>query len=293
MSEEIILDLKHNYVKATINKNGVREEKDILYNNLANIFAENEQVLQTEWLPGEYGIQRILIKNNNSHYFYLEPPRKVNVKYEHPVKPSFRKDYYTKEEWGIEKLKDESEEDFTERLREVFNRKVEQDKVEGKYVHRLQFMTPRLLWSVPLFSRRGQLTDSGETKVFAMKHSIITGNEPLFKVPFSNVYDTQRICWGHTSINIPNVKAIQGLSNTFFNAPFNRDLEGGKVSTIRFENSNGDFINSSDFFVLALKTTQMFEEGKSEVEVLSFVEDVLLSHRQTPNELVENVLAHL
>lgn len=286
MSEEIILTLKDTYVQTTINKDGLQERKDILYDNLVNIFSKNEQISETDWLPGEYGLQRMAVKNNNSFYLYLEPPRKINIKYEHYTKPIFRKNFYTPEEWGISREQDETEDSFIERLKEVFNRKVEEDIGEnGGYIHRFKMVTPRLLWSIPLRKQDGKYVGTNNVTLYTMKSSILTGEEKLYKAPFSNVYGSQSICWGSSSPELPSIKAIQGLSTLFFNAPFNSDLEGGRIRPFIGVNSRGDTMETNSFYSLAGKTTSMLESGVPDHEVLKFVEDHLMPYSLTPKSL--------
>ena len=63
-------------------------------------------------------------------------------------------------------------------------------------------------------------------------------NEPIYRAPFANIYESSEICWGDSvtpDLNTP--LKIQGLSYAFFNAIDNFDLSEGRIN--QFERSSG------------------------------------------------------
>jgi hypothetical protein len=86
---------------------------------------------------------------------------------------------------------------------------------------------PPLLWMFSLSLDR-KLKDTG---VFALKAGLVISTTPLFHVPFSNVNEDGRVCWGDGNevLNSP-FKTLVGLISLpgfFFRQPFNRDLDNG------------------------------------------------------------------
>jgi hypothetical protein len=87
--------------------------------------------------------------------------------------------------------------------------------------------TPRCLFHVSL--QNGQV--QGVRMVVCAEHVppgmgwIPTDASPVAKVPFPNVFQDTRICWGHAVIPVVTIPTIAGLVNLFWGAPFNHDLE--------------------------------------------------------------------
>lgn len=67
------------------------------------------------------------------------------------------------------------------------------------------------------------------SNVWALKDSIITHDTELFRYPFSNVNNGGGICWGAAAHFLqkamPNLAALSGLPEVFYNAPFNGDWD--------------------------------------------------------------------
>jgi hypothetical protein len=86
---------------------------------------------------------------------------------------------------------------------------------------------PPLLWIFGLGLDR-KLKDAS---VFALKTGLVIDTTPLFHVPFSNVNEAGRVCWGHGNdiLNSPfkTFVGLISLPRLFFSQPFNADLDNG------------------------------------------------------------------
>lgn len=96
---------------------------------------------------------------------------------------------------------------------------------------------PPLLWMFGLNLEK-KLRD---TCVFALKDTLLIESTMLFHVPFSNVNEDGRVCWGHHNVYDRPFKTLVGLislTRLFFLQPFNRDLDWGsrgeKSKTLEF-----------------------------------------------------------
>ena len=287
MSNEVKLSLKDNYIEVEIEEGGAVQNKNIEYKSLTSLFQENTESYVSPLLPGEYGVQKIGEDGRYTHLFYLEPPRKIDVTYIHSNKPLFRKDYFSQEEWEITQEEDETDEDFEERLKERFNILIEkrENKLDGMYKQRFTFVSPRLLWFFKLHRNYGGGYNLYEDRVFSMKSSILSGRETLYKAPTSNVFPSSKVCWGRNSVEVPSMKAVQGISTFFFNAPFDSDLEGSRIDTIGYTGLNGRQKEGYLFYNLLEATTAMLSNGEPFEKVLRFVEDSLVSVSSVDNEI--------
>jgi len=86
---------------------------------------------------------------------------------------------------------------------------------------------PPLLWRFGLGLDR-KLKD---TSVLALKTGLVIDTTPLYHVPFSNVNEDGRVCWGQGNeiLNSPfkTLVGLISLPRLFFRQPFNRDLDNG------------------------------------------------------------------
>lgn len=278
MSENIKLLLKKDYVEVEIEEDGMTHRKNVAYNSLATLFTQQTEVYTSPLLPGEYGIQKIKESNTTLKILYLEPPRLVDVRYGYRYKPTFREKYFTEEEWDLTREEDETDQDFLERKKERFDELVtsRRNMLDGQYLHRYKFVSPRLLWYFDLQKRTdGRGFNVREEKVYAMKSSILTTHERLYRAPFANVYSSNGICWGDRRPSIPTIKAIQGISTVFFNAPFNTDLDSNRLHYMEYETFDGTPKEGSMFFNLLEASSIRLENGESFEEVLQFTENLL------------------
>jgi hypothetical protein len=69
------------------------------------------------------------------------------------------------------------------------------------------------------------------TMAYAIKNPILSEDDMLFKMPFSNV--SGQVCWGGSSSTpaISSAKSIQSLPTQFFLRPFNNDLGDNRFRT--------------------------------------------------------------
>lgn len=251
------LELFDDYIKTTETAGSVVSEKLITYENFTDLFAKEKDV-DTGLLPGEYGTQRVIVKNNTKYVLYLEPAKVVSVKHEDSnhdaVDDAIDPDDY------------DDDDDYYEARREYIR--------ENKDVNTYSFTTPILCWMVAMEGTRYV-----EAQVFAMKTPIMTGLEPLYHAPFSNIYGHGGICWGYNDVALPTPKAIQGLSTLFFNADANMDL-----AEQRFSRYTRKYFPGEAFYPIHLHmdVDKMLEETTPE-EALRFVQSVLIRKNSSVN----------
>jgi len=89
---------------------------------------------------------------------------------------------------------------------------------------------PPLLWIFCLNLEK----KLSSTSVFALKTGLVINTTPLFRVPFSNVNEDGRVCWGNSNEVLDQpFKIFVGLISLmrlFFKQPFNADLDWGSRS---------------------------------------------------------------
>jgi hypothetical protein len=91
------------------------------------------------------------------------------------------------------------------------------------------------------------------SNVYCLKNSINTKMDKLYKFPFGNVYDTNKICWGGNNfdkIEIP--QDLFGIINIFYDSKFNGDLFNTSLL-----NESLNITNVKDLF-LFLKDKEKF-----------------------------------
>ena len=165
------------------------DRKTVKHTTLESLKAAISQdyKLETPLLPGEWGLQKYVRYGSWELFALSEPPRFTTVKYN---------------------LYDNDEE------------------VEDEDFLHFNIPIPPLLW---IFTTRTINNDRQlyYSAVFALKSSILTENDLLYRFPFSNVSGT--VCWGENDIQLSvNPKSIQSLPHIFFSSPFNSDLDGDK-----------------------------------------------------------------
>lgn len=257
-----------NHIQAKINEDGVSQYKVLSYEQLSQLFQQTERY-DSGMLPGEYYLQRLIKQPNSTFYLYTEPARVITLEYSlmSYYDEVDRDDYYDED--------GDFDEDAYEEAVDEYRQEHQLDN-DNKY----QFTVPITVWMVER-NERGDLRDS---RMFSLKSPIYTGNEKLFYAPFTNIYTSSygrphSVCWGDNTVNLPTVKAIQGLSNTFFSAPANMDLSNGRVNEFRrskFENTRG-----FNPLHLHMETDKRLKDGESPAEVLEFTHTTLKPTEQT------------
>lgn len=257
-----ILNIKEGYVEVKEEQEHGTTLKNISVDSLSSVFRKSVDV-QTDWLPGEYGVQKYAVKGNIELYLYLEPARVVNAKYEIESRDNPEPDYDDYED------EDEYEEAHATYLENM-------DSLNNKTV------APILAWFIMLEKRSSGSYNVLKTAMFAMKQPILTGYESLYSAPFANVYDHDEVCWGYNTVQIPALKSIQGLSTLFFNAIANSDLDSNRF--IRFERKlvGG---NASRSVHLQMETNEMFKKGYTAEQVLELVNNSLSEKSKNVNDM--------
>lgn len=263
MSNEILtLELHPSHIKSIQTIGSAKNEKVIDYKKFSDLFT-SEGNTDTGFLPGEYGTQRIVVKNGVTYTLYLEPAKIIDVHHENTEQTDvdehiFEDDY-------------EDEDDYYDARDNYI--------LENKKNTSYKFTTPILCWMVATRGNR-----CIETFLFAMKTPILTGMEPLFEAPFENIFGDGKICWGHNDVNIPTPKAIQGLSTLFFNADANMDL-----ADRRFDSYQRKYFPGTAFYPIHLHmdVDKMLKEETPE-KTLGFVNSVLLERRSSLNTTFDN-----
>lgn len=102
-----------------------------------------------------------------------------------------------------------------------------QEENASPVIEKFTVPMPPLLWIFG-FGLDRKLKD---TSVFALKTGLVINSTPLYHVPFSNVNEDGRVCWGHTNevLNSPfkTLVGLVSLTRLFFRQPFNSDLDNG------------------------------------------------------------------
>lgn len=105
-----------------------------------------------------------------------------------------------------------------------------QEENKNPVIEKFTVPIPPLLWMFGLDLEK----KLNSTSVFALKTGLIINTTPLFRVPFSNVNEDGRVCWGDSNEVLDQpFKILVGLislTRLFFNQPFNADLDWGSRS---------------------------------------------------------------
>lgn len=108
--------------------------------------------------------------------------------------------------------------------------------------------------------------------VYALGNNpIMSEDDPVYFMPFGNVYDDQRICWGSHQMQLGTSKSLTSMSTRFWNAIFNSDLDGAR--THNFEDID--------------RTRQLFEHLQQEHE--TFPVDKMVRYRPF-SEVVQQII---
>lgn len=141
-------------------------------------------------------------------------------------------------EYGIKYIHETSNGDtiyiYVEPARKIEYRMLDTEDEEDYKEY--ESVTPILVWYI-FKSHEGYI----KPKVFAMKNPPFIMSEPIYRAPFSNIYESGEICWGDSvRPNLDTPLKIQGLSYAFFNGIDNFDLSENRVNQFeRFSGYNG------------------------------------------------------
>lgn len=196
-----------------LDDNGTEKKKTVMTEELLKSLSNNEIEYESDILPGPYGVRKIVTKGKNTSYLYIEEPRKVKLRYN-------LSEYRSSFEYGED---DDNMDEVYTFLREN-NITVEEEN--GDEVAIVDSVTPITAWMVKIYKNEDTVLYSN-INVFALKTPVFTGNETLYRYPYSNVYDDAKICWGEISLQAPSSQSIQGLSTLFLGSYFNLDLPHG------------------------------------------------------------------
>lgn len=278
--DDITVEFKQDYaVIHTISTDGTRQEKIVDNVALKNALMtmETSSVETTPLLPGEYGTQRIISRGGRTKILYLEPPSIRRVTYHTRRRPEYRPGYFRDDEWDVrDQEAEESDEEYDVYLRERFD--AHHDRYfnrHNRYKHYFNIVVPRLLWVLEVQENRGEL-DIFSSQVYAMKQSVYTGHEQLYRAPLGNVFGGNGICWGNNTLRLPSIKAIQGVPVLFFNSPFNDDLNSGHIN---------DSEHFSGFYQMCHYVSNELAEGRDKEELLQEIENLLIQEPLTFNNL--------
>lgn len=256
MSETMNLAFHEGYIEVTAKEGAVTQQKLIDYGQVRSLFQEEAPAVDTGWLPGEYGVQRMVIRNGMRYILYLEPARVVDV---HHQGRRNADEEVRRDEFG-------SQEEYEQAV-EAFNR-----EHRGETSRSYKFPVPALCWMVRTDARNSNRRK--KIKVYAMKSPIILGMERLYLAPFSNIYDRNDVCWGENEVNLPTPKAIQGLSTLFFGADANMDLSQGRFDSYERKYYPGEAFRPIHFHMDMDRMLQDPEETPE--SALAFVHSKLL-----------------
>jgi len=98
-----------------------------------------------------------------------------------------------------------------------------------------------------------------DTKVFALKQTLVKEDDMLYRFPFGNTYADGRICWGNNKIpSIKNPFCLIEVMSLFLDSPFNGDLvDGITLKSFKFGDKQ---INDYWAFVKYLPDMEKFPE---------------------------------
>lgn len=269
MSQEVKLNFKENTIEAVVENGSVVQKKLIGFKQVASLLS-NGQNYDSGFLPGEYGMQRIVSKDNDTYYLYTEPAKMSKVRYEsNDIHDHLdRDDFYEDGEFDNE--------DYQDAVQELIDEGIIETET-------YDFTTPSLVWMVKL--RKGRERPMS-IKLYAIKSPIYTGLEQLYYPPFHNIYDDSQVCWG-SDVLLPTPKAIQGLSTVFLGSESNMDLREGRVNTFRRRVNNMDV---EGFYPVHLhaEISNQLATGTTPKKALEFTHNVMRTSGRTVSSAFEN-----
>lgn len=151
-------------------------------------------------------------------------------------------------------------------------RDVKFDSREGR--REFKIPTPGLAFFVCVATRPGRQPSIVRSSLFAIPHQILGTGDSLYRAPFTNVYNTNNICWGGNLVReMGTVAAVASIESQFFTNAFNHDLDDG-----RFRSFSG-----------ARNTFELFQwlDGKDE-----FPNDKLIRTNYTVGEFMSRFISH-
>lgn len=179
-------------------------------------------------------------------------------------------------EYGIKYIHETSDGDtvyvYVEPARKIKYRMLDTESRESYKEY--ESVTPILVWYI-FKSHEGHI----KSKVFAMKNPPFMMNEPIYRAPFANIYDSGEICWGDSMTPILNTPLkIQGLSYAFFNGIDNFDLSETRIS--QFERSSTGYNGFTPAHLHSDIGKQLSEGSLTIEEALEKVHSVLIQEKK-------------
>lgn len=187
-----------------IEENGLKVEKIVKIEDLKKAFSTGTDYL-SPLLPGKSGLLQYKVDGNNEKYAFVTEPRIYHAI--HEIDEGY------------------SSENFDKILEENLLTIESSEDDDDYFTLKTKAVAPYLLW---LFDIR--VGSSGNrtlvnSKVFTLKHEVLSLNDELCFVPLPNVFDHNEICWGGSNPVITTERSIHSLPEVFFNSPSNTDLE--------------------------------------------------------------------
>ncbi|UNY39872.1 hypothetical protein KLEB273_gp196 [Bacillus phage vB_BauM_KLEB27-3] len=157
-----------------------------------------------------------------------------------------------------------------------------------------EIVVPDALWLLSFRKQEGsEARTYHQGGVYALKGQILSGNETVYRYPFSNTNSDPWLCWGSQS-SYPNVNFSRGIMTVpdqFLSNPFNHDLDSQKFVDFNYEKDN---VNVSVF-----RTNHLFQyiddklkEAKEEGTQYSFPNDILISENMNVQEAIDHFMSN-
>lgn len=269
----INIQIKENMAHLEVDENGRSFKKLVTLEDFRKTIGINDTTYDSGFLPGRWGVKRILESSEEQKAIYVEPARRRQIKFRYNWLPDFDDNHtYTEEEYeavgyGREERTDYEYEEY---LRSHWG--------DLRRLLRNEFGTPSRIFDIMvpnavLFVSRNLNNGRSTIRLYTTGFgSVITGEEDLYEYPMPNIYPTEgEICWGNVDMarNIENIRNIEGLLPSFLSSGFNHDLYEDRVTGELLEIWKG--------------MDEAFKDGASEEEVLSYYDNEFLSISTTIN----------
>lgn len=106
----------------------------------------------------------------------------------------------------------------------------------------------------------GKFSKIGEY-VFALRQPLLSSNDNLYRLPFTNVYPDGEICWGgHTNVtSYTNLAGVSSIPEQFFASPFNNHLDDHRFNPTNFDIAGQNVrVSTVSTLLNALQTQEVF-----------------------------------
>lgn len=246
---EINIRIKDDKADVSILKeNNEMISKEVYTDDLVYGLKSKDDFYESPFLPGEYGVHKIIKNGNSEEYWFSEPAKEIEIKYDYEKMIEYLEDIGT-------------DTDIIDMVQDYTDIYVNEEC-------RLETISPIILWKVVAKRTENEIIFT-DTKAFALKTPILNKDTPVYCIPFENVYDSGEICWGDVVLRSHSIRSIQGLSTLFYNSYFNSDLGGEQVSV----DFNGAYFTNP--FCLHLKMAKMAREGEAFEKRLDYLNECM------------------